>query len=87
MQILIHHGKHGDEYLLADTPERLSAAMRHLFNLFDELGCYAEDEVRSLTLAKAREGDARSIRYILESRRDCEYEGWDMEEAVDPCTD
>lgn len=87
MQILIYHGKHGDQYWLADTPERLEAALRRLFTELDELGCYAEDEFRSLTLAKAREGDARSIRHILEDHKGCEYEDWDLEEAYDPCTD
>lgn len=87
MRILTYYGKYGNQHWLADTPERLESALRRLFAKLDELGCYADDEVRSLTLAKAREGDARSIRHILESRCDCEYEGWDLEEAVDPCTD
>ena len=87
MQILIHHGKHGNQYWLADTPERLEAALRKLFTELDELGCYAENEFRSRTLIKAREGDAHCIRLILESRKGCEYEDWDLEEAYDPCTD
>ncbi len=87
MQILIYHGKHGDEYWLADTDKQVNAAMRKLFTRLDEWGCYVEDKTHSLTLAKAREGDPRCIRHILESRRDCEYEGWDLEEADGPCTD
>ena len=87
MRILIYHGKYGDQYWLADTPERLETALRRLFTELDELGCYAEDEVRSLTLVKAREGDARSIRHILERHKSFEYENWDLEEAYDPCTD
>jgi len=87
MQIFIYRGKHGREYWLANTPARLEAAMRKLFKRLDESGCYVEDETHSLTLAKARDGDARCIRHILESRRDCEYEEWDLEEADDPCTD
>ena len=55
MRILVYHGKHEDQYWLADTPERLEAALRRLFTELDELGCYAEDEFRSLTLEKARE--------------------------------
>lgn len=86
MRILVHHGKYGDQYWLADTPERLEAALRRLFTELDELGCYTEDEFRSLTLQKARGGDARCIRYILESRIGCEYEGWDVKEVCDPCT-
>ena len=87
VRILVRHGKHGDQYWLADTPERLEAALRRLFTELDELGCYAEDETQSLMLAKAREGNARCIRYILESRKDREYEDWDMKKACDPCTD
>ena len=86
MRILVHHGKHGDQHWLADTSERLEAALRRLFTEIDELGCYAEDEFRSLTLQKARGGDARCIRYILERRKDREYEDWGLEEAYDPCT-
>lgn len=84
MRILIYHGKHGDQYWLADTPDRLEAALRKLFTELDALGCYAEDESRSLTLQKAREGDARSIRHILESHKSYEYENWDLEEVYDP---
>ncbi len=87
MRILIYHGKHEDQYWLADTPERLEAAMRKLFVELDELGCYAEDEFRSLAIEKAREGDARCVCHVLESRKGCEYEDWDLEEAYDPCTD
>ena len=87
MRILIYHGKHEDQYWLADTPQQLEAALRKLFTELDELGCYTEDEFRSLTLANAREGDARCIRHILESHRFHEYEGWDLKEVADPCTD
>ena len=31
MQILIYHGKYGDKYWLADTPELLNAALKQLF--------------------------------------------------------
>jgi len=87
MRILIYHGKHGKTYWLADSKEQLNAAMWKLFTILDEQGCYAEDETHSFTLSMARAGNAQCVRAILESRRDCEYEGWDLEEAVDPCTD
>jgi hypothetical protein len=83
MRILIHHGKYGDEYWLADTPERLEAAMRKLFARLDEWGCYEDDEEG---IAEARDGDIRAIKWILQRRQDYEYEGWDLEEAIDPCT-
>lgn len=72
MQILIYHGRHGDKYWLADTSERLEAAMRKLFAQFDEWGCYEGDENG---IAKARAGDLRVIKCILQRRQDREYEG------------
>ena len=84
MRLLIYHGKHRDQYWLADTPDRLEAALRILFTELDALGCYTDDEIRSLTLQEAREGDAHSIRHILESHKSYEYENWDLEEAYDP---
>ncbi len=80
MNILIYHGKHGDEYWLADTPERFRAAMRKLFTMLDEDGCYEGENVE-----QARSGDHRFICHLLQSRKDCEYEGWDLEEVSDPC--
>lgn len=84
MRILIYHGKHGDEYWLADTEEQLNAAMFRLFTILDELQCYVEDEHHSLTLRMARTGNAKCVRAILEEHRGYEYEGWDLEEATDP---
>ncbi len=81
MRILIYHGKYGDEYLLADTPARIRAALRRLFKLLDEQGCY-EDQPH---VEEARNGDDRAIRFILASRKGCEYEDWDLEEVIDPC--
>jgi hypothetical protein len=83
MRILIYHGKYGNEYWLADTPERLNAAMKRLFTFLDEQGCYDDN---TLTLANARAGDERCIRLILERRRLYEYEEWELEEVKDPCT-
>ena len=42
MRILIYHGKHGDDYYLVDTPERLEAALQRLFQQLDDWGCYDE---------------------------------------------
>jgi len=79
VKILVYHGKHGDQYWLVDTPERLAAAMRALFADLDDWGCYV-DEPADL-LAAARGGDMRAVKRILESRNGCEYEGWDIEDA------
>jgi hypothetical protein len=79
MTILVYHGKHGDEYYRVDTPERIDAALRQLFTQLDEDGCYEDEDV-----SKARAGDIGAIRQLLGSRQDCEYESWDIEEAIDP---
>lgn len=83
MTILIYHGKHGDEYYLADTPAQLEAAQRQLFKQLDDWHCYDDEDADHL--ARARSGKIRAIRGILESRCCYEYEGWELEEAVDPC--
>lgn len=83
--ILIYHGKYGDQYWLVDTPERLEAAQRGLFAQLDEWGCYESDGESNVMLEAARGGDIRYIRHFLEARRDYEYEGWDIEQAIDPC--
>jgi hypothetical protein len=80
MKILVYFGKHGDEYFLVDTPERLEAALRYLFKLFDEWGCYSDDEE---DIVEARAGNARAIRWVLERHCDYEYEEWRIETALD----
>jgi len=86
MTILVYHGKHGDEYYLVDTPERMDAALRTLFTQLDEDGCYGDkDEDEDAALIRlARAGDIRIIRRLLNHHRDWEYEGWDIEAAIDP---
>jgi len=83
MQILIYHGKHGNQHWLADTDERLNAALRILFQQLDEWGCY-DDSVEGIH--EARVGNIGTIKRILTRRSACEYEEWDLEEVVDPCT-
>lgn len=80
--ILIYHGKYGDQYWLVDTPARREAAMRALFNLMDGMGMYDDENERfQTTLAAARGCDAVAIKAILESRNGYEYEQWDIEHA------
>lgn len=76
--ILIYSGKYGDQYWLVDTPQRLEGAQRALFQQLDENGCYGYDQ---RCIREARYGDIQAIRYILEERRSCEYEYWDIEKA------
>jgi len=84
--ILIYHGKHGDQYWLADTTPRMEAALRALFKQIDEQGCYNSNDNPDVAcwLIPARGGDIRYIRTILEIRRDYEYEGWNIEYAEIP---
>ncbi len=82
LQILIHHGKHGDSFWLADTPIRAAQAREALFNMLDEQGYYELDEEE--LLEKARAGDKRAIEIILDSRQGCEYESWEYEHIEVP---
>jgi hypothetical protein len=84
MKILVYHSKYDSDYYLVDTPARLEAAQRQLFAQLDEGSCYDDEDASHL--AQARRGKIRAIRGILESRRCCEYEGWEIVEVVDPCT-
>lgn len=81
VSILVYHGKHGDEYWLADTPERLEAAQRQLFKRLDGWHCYDSDEEG---VTEARAGDIRAIRWLLNRHNGYEYEGWGIEQATDP---
>lgn len=76
--ILVYSGKYDHQYWLVDTPQRLEGAQRALFQQLDENGFYGYDQ---RYIREARNGDIRAIRYILEERRSCEYEYWDIEKA------
>lgn len=80
-RILIYHGKHGDEYYLADTNTRLAAAKQQIFQMLDQWDCYSDIDEKRLTAA--RDGDPRAIHSILIERQDCEYEGWETVIATD----
>jgi len=79
MKILVYHGKYGDEYWLANTPEQKITALKRLFTFLDSMGCYEGEE----NLAQAREGNKAAIIGILNSRACCEYESWDIVEAIE----
>jgi GTP cyclohydrolase I len=82
VDILIYHGKHGDQFWLVDTPARMNAAMRSLFKQLDDMRCYKSENTRfNEMLALARNGGVCCIKAILESRCGYEYESWDIEAA------
>ena len=86
MRILLYHGKTGPECWLADTREQLNAAMRAVFQRIDTLGCYSSyprEFFRNFT--KAREGDSRQVRAILNMRNGRKWESWEVLDAGDPC--
>ena len=80
--VLVYHGKHGDEYWLVDTPARRDAAFRALFKMLDDFHCYAGGGAKFREmLGKASNGDTQCVKAILESRFGYEYEGWDIVQA------
>ena len=86
VSILVYHGKYGDQYWLANTREQREAAVQALFKQLDDWSCY-EGSVDKELLADARRGNRQVIEAILESRSGYEYEGWDIEEAIDASGD
>ena len=82
MKILIYYGKHGNQYWMADTAQRLDGAKRRLFDQLDEMHCYDEAEnCNAAMLRAAREGDINIIRQLLNAHNGDEYETWDIVEA------
>jgi len=85
MKILVYHGKYGREYWVVDTQAQMNAALEALFNQLDGYGFYADIEDDD-DLAPARAGNLKDIFSILSRRIHCEYERWEIVEAIDPCT-
>jgi hypothetical protein len=77
--MIAYEGKHGIRYWLADTEEQLCAALKLLFELLDDLGCFSslDDD-----LPAARKGDQKAIRRILRTRQ--VNETWEVCYAIDP---
>lgn len=82
-QVLVYHGKHGDEIYLANTPERLAAANQAIFAQLDHWGCYHFNQNDKDNLEKARAGDPQAIAHLLETHRHLEYEDWELIQAFD----
>lgn len=80
VEILVYFGKHGNTYWLVDTPARKRAAMRELFDLLDEEGCYQDEDEEHL--AACRQGKPRAIEGMLYSRQSAEYESFEFEYAT-----
>jgi len=82
LRILVYYGKHSKQYWLADIPIRAAQARETLFRQLDEMGYYEDEQTK---LKEARAGDPEAIRFILECRSTCEYEGWSYEDIEVPC--
>ena len=80
VRILVYEGKYGQVLWLADSRPQVNAAMRQLFDMLDEDGCYIDDE----GLEAARAGEHMAIYRILKARQDYEYETWRIVYATDP---
>ena len=80
LRLIAHEGKHGIIYWQAADRQQVNAALRALFDMLDEQGCYEDDE----GLDAARAGEHSAIYRILKARQDCEYEKWEVIYAIDP---
>ena len=78
MQILIHHGKHGDEFYNISTPSLCRGAYRHLFDELRSEGHYecCEPKVpKELALFdKACKGDDVAAMQFIQLRSQIGYE-------------
>ena len=73
--ILILKMKHGDYPVYARNGAEHARAYLHLFNLMDGHGFYGDlDGDEAVWCEEARQGDAKSARWLLDTRTDWEYE-------------
>ncbi len=87
-RVLVYHGKHGDCYVSARTPEEMAKAYLYLFNQMDSMGYYdyedALDVVEAKAYVAAKAGDGRAAKWLLDCRSGGEYETIDVEWVVVP---
>lgn len=85
-RILVYHGKHGNEFWYARTPEETGKAFLALFKLIDEfVKAYVDAPAdQQEYIAWARAGQADAAKYILQWRNGYEYEGWSLEMIKTP---
>lgn len=82
VRVLIYEGKHGDQHFLAHDHDELDRAFLKMFQLMDSQSFYDGDDDELIVLA--RNGDAKAARAICNMRSDYEYEGFRIEEAIEP---
>ena len=89
-QALIYAPKSGSPLVFfAPDEDGLDAAFLALFRYFDGeyWDFYSEVPKKQLSLLnKARGGDAKAARKLMEIRRSYEYEYWDVVDLLDPTT-
>lgn len=85
MKILIYEGKYNDIYFDVSTPEKEQRAYLALFNFMDKVcGYYQRLDCPDQTLALngAWAGKWKEAKWLLQLRRDYEYEGWTIVHCV-----
>jgi hypothetical protein len=88
MGLLIWYGKHGDVYVLARDTEEEKRAYLYLFKIMDDNCFYTcgldGDQVD--WYAKAKEGDAKAAKWLIDLRSQLgyEYERVEKEYVVEP---
>jgi hypothetical protein len=82
MKLLIWKDKHGNWYWAAEK-DKLDLAFLEMFKKIDESGYYTEFEGdQKQAYEEAKEGKAKSAKWLIQLRTDYEYEGYDVEEAT-----
>lgn len=77
--ILIYHGKHGNQYWVVDTEARLAHAEWELFQVLDDLGCYDDAEAEEAHwVTAARSGSSWCARKLFDAHNSREYECWEI---------
>lgn len=87
-KILIHHGKHGDRYILARHQNEEQQAWLTMFESLDQWECFYEDlEDDELEWHRqAKNGNWKAAKWLLESRSYGEYENVSVESIDTPET-
>jgi hypothetical protein len=87
MKVLIYGNRKEDDTIYdASTPEKEAAAYLRVFKELDEYWqCYGDLTVKwKPVYEKAKAGDAEAAKRLMNDRKNYEYEGFRLDEVVDP---
>ncbi len=85
--VLVHEGKHCNNYVVATNKEEEDLAWLAMFRLLDKYEHYYDDYMEpdeQELYEQAKRGNAKSARWLLETRTDYEYERVSVELAHSP---